>query len=92
MAEFLGLVESGQFRILEPVEHCCAVRLTRLIKPKLLDETAVEKHQIDLSDDEGRAIMVGGSLDKEELWIYEAKVVDRAGPILSAVVRKMFGG
>ncbi|HII07036.1 MAG TPA: hypothetical protein HA349_06920 [Methanotrichaceae archaeon] len=90
MDEFLGLVENGQFRILEPAEHCCAVRLTRLIKPKLLDEVAVEKHQIDLSDDEGKAIMVEGALGKEELWIYEAKVSDRAGSILSAVVQKIF--
>ncbi len=90
MDEFLGLVESGHFRILEPAEHCCAVRLTKLIKPKLLDEEAVEKHQIDLSDDEGKAIMVVGALNKEELWIYEAKVVGRGGPILSAVVQKIF--
>jgi hypothetical protein len=90
MAEFLGLVENGQFRILEPAEHCCTVKLTKLIKPKLLDEAAIEKHQIDLSEDEGMAIMVEGALGKEELWIYEAKVVDRGGPILSAVVRKIF--
>ncbi len=90
MAEFLGLVENGQFRILEPAEHCCTVKLTKLIKPKLLDESAIEKHQIDLSEDEGMTIMVEGDLGKEELWIYEAKVVDRGGPILSAVVRKIF--
>ncbi len=90
MAEFLGLVENGQFRILEPKEHCCTVKLTKLIKPKLLDEAAIEKHQIDLSEDEGMAIMLEGALKKEELWIFEAKVVDRGGPILSAVVRKVF--
>lgn len=91
MAEFLGLVENGEFRILEPKEHCCTVRLTKLIKPKLLDEATIEKHQIDLSEDEGMAIMVEGGLGKEELWVYEAKVTDRAGPIISAVVRKIFG-
>jgi hypothetical protein len=91
MAEFLGLVENGQLRILEPKEHCCTVRLTKLIKPKLLDEAAIEKHQIDLSEDEGMAIMVEGALGKEELWVFEAKVVDKGGPILSAVVRKTFG-
>ncbi len=92
MAEFLGLVENGQFRILEPKEHCCTVKLTKLIKPRLLDEAAIEKHQIDLSEDEGMAIMVEGALGKEELWVYEAKVVDKGGPILSAVVQKTFGG
>ncbi len=90
MAEFLGLVENGEFRILEPKEHCCTVKLTQLIKPSLLDEAAIEKHQVDLSKDEGMAIMVEGSLAKEELWVFEAKVTDRAGPILSAVVRKLF--
>ena len=92
MAEFLGRVENGEFRILEPKEHCCTVRLTKLIKPSLPpDIAAIEKHQIDLSGDEGMAIMVEGALGKEELWVYEAKVVDRAGPILSAAVRKIFG-
>jgi hypothetical protein len=91
MAEFLGRVENGEFRILEPKEHCCTVRLTKLIKPRLLDEAAIEKHTINLSEDEGMAIMVEGALGKEELWVYEAKVVDRAGPILSAVVGKIFG-
>ncbi len=90
MAEFLGLVENGEFRILEPKEHCCTVKLTQLIKPSLLDEAAIEKHQVDLSKDEGMAIMVEGSLAKEELWLFEAKVTDRAGPILSKVVRKLF--
>jgi hypothetical protein len=37
------------------------------------------------------AIMVEGALGKEELWVFEAKVVDKGGPILSAVVRKTFG-
>lgn len=92
MTKFLGVVESGRFRILEPKEHCCAVRLTQLIKPKLLDEEAIEKHQIDLSKDEGMAMIVEGALGREELWIYEAKVVDRGGPILSEVVRKIFIG
>ncbi|KQC16129.1 MAG: hypothetical protein WCY97_03680 [Methanothrix sp.] len=91
MAEFLGMVENGEFRILEPREHCCTVRLTKLIKPSLPDSAANEKHQIDLSEDEGMAIMVEGALGKEELWVYEAKVTDRAGPILSATVRKIFG-
>ena len=90
MEEFLGLVENDEFRILEPKEHCCTVKLTQLIKPSLLDESAIEKHQIDLSKDEGMAIMVEGSLAKEELWVFEAKVTDKAGPILSAVVRKLF--
>jgi len=91
MAEFLGLVENGRFRILEPAEHCCTVKLTKLIKPSLPpDIAAIEKHQIDLSEDEGMTIMVEGALGKEELWVYEAKVTDKAGPILSAVVRKMF--
>ncbi len=92
MAEFLGIVENGKFKILEPVEHCCAVRLTKLIKPSLPDESAIETHKTDLSEDEGKAILVEGTIDKEELWMYEAKVIDRAGPILSATVRKTFGG
>ena len=91
MAEFLGLVEDGRFRILEPKEHCCTVRMTQLIKPSLPDEAAIEKHQINISKEEGMAIMVEGILAKEELWIYEAKVIDKAGPILSATVRKIFG-
>ena len=81
-----------RLKILATIDHCCAVRQNRLIKPKLLDETTIEKHQIDLSKDEGMAMIVEGALGREELWIYEAKVVDRGGPILSEVVRKVFIG
>ena len=91
MEQFLGIVEDNRLRILDPAEHCCTVRLTRLIKPKIQEAEAIEKHMVDLSDYEGNAVMVSGTLDKEELWMYEANVIDNSGPILTAVVQQMFG-
>lgn len=48
-----------------------------------------EMHQVDLSEYEGRAIMVQGHDGGG--WIYDAHVIDHAGPILTAVVRRVFG-
>lgn len=48
-----------------------------------------ESDEIDLAGYEGRSIMVCGR--EESGWIYSAKVVDQAGPIITALVEKVFG-
>jgi hypothetical protein len=48
-----------------------------------------ETAELDLSVYEGKAIMVHGHDGGG--WIYSAMVIDQAGPILTAVVRKVFG-
>ena len=40
--------------------------------------------------DEGKAIMVAGSLPEHKGWLYEASVIDQSGPILTEVVKELF--
>jgi len=92
MDKFLGIVEGGRFIILAPQEDfCCPIRLTKVLEPSPLSEHAVTSHEIDLSEYEGKALMVCGHLPEEKNWIYGAEVIDQAGPIMAAMVQQMFG-
>lgn len=48
-----------------------------------------ESGELNLSEYDGKAIMVSGYVDSG--WVYEAGVIDEVRPILTAVVRKVFG-
>ncbi len=84
---FLGIVREKRFELLTPY-HAPAgsVRLTAIAMQESLPP---ESGELDLSEYEGKAIMVRGHDGGG--WIYSAEVVDQAGPILTAVVWKVFG-
>ncbi|NPV61804.1 MAG: hypothetical protein HPY61_04095 [Methanotrichaceae archaeon] len=92
MDNFLGIVENGRFTVLIPeAAGCCSVKLTRVEHPAIPETDAVIQHEISLTNLEGRAIMVKGSLPKFEGWLYSASVIDEGSPILTLVVKKLFG-
>jgi hypothetical protein len=89
---FLGIVENGRFTVLIPeAAGCCSVKLTKVEHPAIPESDAVMHHEIDLSDYEAKAIMVSGSLPKFEGWLYGANILDVGSPILTALVKKVFG-
>ena len=90
MDEFLGIVEDNRFTVLAPPEHCCSVKLTRVSRPAPISENVVRSHEIDLTEYEGKALMVTGDLPAEKAWIYAANVTDEGGPILTAIVQNLF--
>lgn len=90
MNRFLGIVENGRLNIMMPREHCCTVKLTQIAKPAVSAEELATSHELDLSQYEGCAIMVTGELPEKRGWIFEAKIIDTAGPILTEVVRSLF--
>ena len=47
-----------------------------------------EREELDLTEYEGKAIMIRGHGSGE--WVWSTEVVDVAGPILSETVRKLF--
>ena len=86
--ETLGVVRDGRFH---PVAAEGLPNLpVRLTAIRMQEAIAPEAGELDLSDYEGRAIMVRG-LDAGG-WVYSAAVVDHAGPILTAVVERVFAG
>jgi hypothetical protein len=85
--EVMGLVRQGELVLSVPSGRLeSSVRLTRT--PSHAAEAA-KAEEIDLSQYEGRALMVRG--DDQGRWIHSAEVVDVAGPILSAVVERLSG-
>lgn len=83
----VGIVKNERFVILGgPTGASLPVRLTEY---PIFAGALPEGKEIDLSPYEGKAIMVAGRL--EGGWIWSAEIVDAAGPILSAVVEKLFG-
>jgi hypothetical protein len=83
----MGLVQNGRLRLSVPSGRLeSSVRLTR-IAPQAAESP--ESAEIDLSEYEGVALMVTG--DDQGAWIFSAEIIDKAGPILSAVVERLFG-
>jgi len=90
MDKFLGIVQDRRFSILMPRSQCCTVKLTRIAKPASIAEELVASHAIDLAEYEDKAIMVTGVLPELRGWLYEANVIDQAGPVLTEVVKEIF--
>jgi hypothetical protein len=85
--QFLGIVKGGKLEILIPeAPEKKAVRLTEMpmqaAMPPEVQEIILKKH-------ESKAIMVKGYCSGD--WIYSAEIIDLAGPILNALVQKVFG-
>ncbi len=86
MSRFLGIVNGNQFQPFETDSSLdSSVRLTRI---SIVAGTSPESDEIDLTEYEGSALMVGGTPSGE--WIFDAEVVDKAGPILTEVVQRVF--
>ena len=85
--QFLCMVKDGKITVLHPESEAGSlVRLTEMpmqaALPPKAQEISVKKH-------EGKAIMVEGYCSGG--WIYSTEMIDLAGPILSALVQKVFG-
>jgi hypothetical protein len=84
--QFLGIVKNRQLHLLQPDSLAnTSVRLTRI---QMQQAQSPESAEIDLTEYEGQAIMVRGREGGD--WIYSAEVIDQVGPILSALVEKLF--
>jgi hypothetical protein len=84
--QFLGIVQGGRFQIFAPGHAAGSV--VRLTGIQMQEAQSPEAKEIDLTKYEGSVVMVGGHFGGD--WIYSAQVVEQAGPILSAVVMRVF--
>lgn len=84
--EFLGIVVNGQFHRVSPERPIGSpLRLTEIQRQEAILPEAKEIH---LKEYEGKAIMIQGIVDSG--WVYTAQVIDHGGPILTALVKKVF--
>ena len=86
--QLLGVVQDGEFKALAPNRGGIGlpVRLTGIA---MQESVPPDSRELVLADYEGKAIMISGHDGGS--WIYSAAVIDHAGPILTAVVRQVFG-
>lgn len=85
--QFLCMVNNGKLTILLPDSK--AGNIVRLTEMPMQASIPPEAQEISIKKHEGKAIMVKGRYG--EGWIYSTEMIDLAGPILSALVQKVFG-
>ena len=84
---FLGIVRDGKFQVLEPYRDIN--NIVRLTSIPMQAAQPPESAELYFDEYEDSAIMVSGHDGGG--WIYSAEIVDKAGPILTAVVEQVFG-
>lgn len=85
-AQYLGIVEKGKFRQLVPKTRSAMKNRFTTIAPQ--EARSPESGELSLGQYEHKAIMIEGV--NQGGWVYSAQVTDSAGPILTAVVQKVF--
>ena len=84
--QFLCAVKDGKIVVLLPESE--AGNVVRLTEMPMQAAVAPEVQEISVKKHEGKAIMVAGRSGGG--WIYSAELIETAGPILSALVQKVF--
>ncbi len=86
-SKILGVVKGGKFQPLWPEKSILdSVRLTKM---QMQEARSPESGEFDLSKYEGQAVMVSGHGGGGG-WVYDARIVDAAGPILTFLVLEKF--
>lgn len=82
----IGTVEKGKFYPLFPKQPMpMPIRLTTI---SMQEARPVESGELDLIPYEGKAVMVSGHDGGS--WIYRAQIADSGGPLITALVKKIF--
>jgi hypothetical protein len=84
----LGIVRDGEFSVIHPEQF--TKKDFRLTTIGASEARSPESSRLDLSRHEGGLIMVEG-VDKGR-WVYDAKIIDQASPIMITVISELFGG
>jgi hypothetical protein len=83
----LGVIRNGEFLPLEnQTDLLGPIRLTSI---RMMEARPPETGELRLTEYEGEVIMICGN-GLGGGWIYSARVVERAGPILTHIVLKVF--
>lgn len=85
-SQFLGIIENGQFQLLNPPQS--PGESLRFTSMSMRVSRPPESAELDLAEYEGRAVMIRGH--GESGWVYSAEVIDQATPIVTELVRRAF--
>lgn len=84
--QFVGVVKHGEFQILIPEFGCNSAKLTGI---REIEAITPEGREINLTPYENRAPVVQGHHGGK--WIYEAQIIEQAGPAFSSIVQQLAG-
>jgi hypothetical protein len=82
----LGLVQGGELVLLAPAGS--AGGSARLTEISMVEAVSPESKEIDLQPYEGMSLVVRGHDGGG--WIYEAEMVEQGGPLLTALVQRVY--
>lgn len=86
-SHFLGIVENGQLHLLDPPQPAGeSLRFTSMARQ---ESRRPESAELDLAEYEGNSVMISGHGNSG--WVYSAEVTDKATPIVTKLVRRVFG-
>ena len=84
---FLATVEQGKLNMIVPHRPLnIPIRLTRI---QMQEARPADSAEIDLKQYEGKVILINGYDGGD--WIYNASVTDSGGPLMTLLVKKVFG-
>ncbi len=83
----IGLVKDGNFYTRSPEPEISAPTL--LTEMRIMESMAPEARKLNLTEYEGKAIAVQGHNQGDV--IYEASIIDVAGPIVTVLVKQALG-
>jgi len=84
---FIGKVENGEFKVLSPKGAPSGI--IKFTSIGMQEAVPPETGKLDLTEYEGSVIAIQGHDGGG--WIYSARVIDTAGPIVTALVLQVFG-
>ncbi len=83
----IGMVKGGNFYTRSPEPEISTPSL--LTEIRVMESVSPEHRKLDLTEYEGKAIAVQGHNQGDV--IYEASIIDVAGPIVTDLVKKVYG-
>jgi len=86
---FIGIVKNRKFHLLAPQPSSPSTAAIRLTGMQMQEARPPESDELNLEKYEGKTVMVHGHDGGG--WIYQAAIVDSGGPLLTALVMKVFG-
>ena len=84
---FIGIVKNGLFQLLFPKPE--GLTQLRLTTTGIHHSVSPENGELNLVEYEENAIAVEGLANSD--WIYSASIVDTGDPIVTALVKQVFG-
>lgn len=83
-SNILGIIKDGSFIVAETNET------KKLTSVGIVEATTPESGLINLTQYEGKAVLVSAQQTSDDEWIWGATIIDTAEPIVTKLIKKVF--